>query len=165
MEKKDSNKITVLGVGNILFTDEGFGIRVIEKLQAQYEFSDNVSIVDGGVLGLKLLGVITESNHLIVVDAIKNKGKPGDLYRLEGDDIPARMRAKNSLHQVDFLETLAASKALDASPETVILGVEPLDIETFGIELTPNIQAKIEPIIQMVLKELDQLKAFYRERS
>jgi hydrogenase maturation protease len=157
--------IMILGVGCILFTDEGFGIRVIEKIQEIYEFPENVSVVDGGVLGLNLLGVISEADHLIVVDAIRNKGKAGDLYRLEGDAIPERIRAKNSLHQVDFLEALTMCQALDKVPETVILGVEPEDIDTLGLELTPAIKPKIEPVIEMVLKELDRLGVGYSNRS
>jgi hydrogenase maturation protease len=155
----------ILGVGCILFKDEGFGVRVVEKLQERYEFPDNVSLVDGGVLGIHLLGVISEADQLIVVDAIRNKGNPGDLYRLEGDAIPERIRAKNSLHQIDFLEALTLCQALDKVPETVIIGVEPEDIETMGIDLTPTTQAKIDEIIQMVLNELDRLNVSYTQRS
>ena len=98
--------ITVLGIGNILLTDEGFGVRVIEKLYEQYEFPENVSILDGGVLGINLLGFIAQAQHLIVVDAVKNKQPPGTLYRLEKHELPERILLKNSLHQTDFLETL-----------------------------------------------------------
>jgi hydrogenase maturation protease len=149
--------IMVLGVGCILYSDEGFGVRVVEKMEARYEFSDNVLLVDGGVLGINLLGVISKPDHLIVVDAIRNKGKPGDLYRLAGDQIPQRIRAKNSLHQVDFLEALTLCQALDKVPETVIIGVEPEDIDTQSLELTPSIRTKIDPVIEMVLAELDRL--------
>lgn len=157
--------IMILGVGCILFTDEGFGVRVIEKLQELYEFPDNVSVVDGGVLGLNLLGVISEADHLIVVDAIRNKGLPGSLYRLEGDAIPERIRAKNSLHQVDFLEALTMCQALDKVPETIILGVEPEDIDTLSIKLTSAVQAKVDRMIEMVLAELDHLGVSYQKRS
>lgn len=160
-----SQHIMILGVGCILFTDEGFGVRVIEKLQELYEFPDNVSVVDGGVLGLNLLGVISEADHLIVVDAIRNKGLPGSLYRLEGDAIPERIRAKNSLHQVDFLEALTMCQVLDKVPETIILGVEPEDIDTLSIKLTSAIQAKIDRMIEMVLAELDHLGVSYQKRS
>jgi hydrogenase maturation protease len=95
------------------------------------------------------------------VDAIRNKGNPGDLYRLEGDAIPERIRAKNSLHQVDFLETLTLCQSLDKVPQTVIIGVEPMGIETQSLELTPPIQAKVYPVIDMVLVELDRLEATY----
>ena len=163
--KKNSQHIMILGVGCILFSDEGFGIRVIERLQELYEFPDNVSIVDGGVLGINLLGVISEADQLIVVDVIRNKGEVGSLYRLEGGQIPERIRAKNSLHQIDFLEALTLCQALDKVPETVILGVEPEDIDTLSIDLTPAMQTKIDPAINMVLAELDRLEVSYQKRS
>ena len=155
----------ILGVGCILFSDEGFGVRVIEKLEERYMFPDNVSVVDGGVLGVNLLGVISQADQLIVVDAIRNKGNPGDVYRLSGEQIPERIRAKNSIHQVDFLETLTLCRAIDKVPETVIVGVEPLDIETLSIELTPVTAAKVDVMIDMVLSELDRLDTTYDKRK
>jgi hydrogenase maturation protease len=138
-----SPEIMILGVGCTLYSDEGFGVRVIETIQERYE------------------GVISKPNRLIVVDAIRNKGKPGDLYRLEGEAIPERIRAKNSLHQVDFLEALTLCQALDKVPKTVIVGVEPEDIETMSIKLTPTTRAKIDAVIDMVLAELDRLGVSY----
>jgi hydrogenase maturation protease len=161
----DAKHVMILGVGCILFADEGFGVRVIEKLQEQYEFPDNVSVVDGGVLGVNLLGVISQADHLIVVDAIRNKGNPGDMYRLYDKQIPERIRAKNSIHQVDFLEALTLCQALDNVPDTVIVGVEPEDIDTLSIELTPVIQSKVASAIQMVLTELDRLEVPYYQRK
>ena len=158
-----SPEIMILGVGCTLYSDEGFGVRVIEAIEERYEFPDNVLVVDGGVLGINLLGIISKPNHLIVVDAIRNKGKPGDLYRLAGDAIPDRIRAKNSLHQVDFLEALTLCQALDKVPETVIVGVEPQDIDTMNIELTPTTQARVDAVIDMVLIELDRLGVSYKK--
>jgi hydrogenase maturation protease len=155
----------ILGVGCILFADEGFGVRVIERLQERYDFPENVSVVDGGVLGVNLLGVISEADHLIVVDAIRNKGNPGDMYRLAGEQIPERIRAKNSIHQVDFLEALTLCQALDKVPQTVIVGVEPEDIETLSTELTPVVQSKVPPMMRNVLAELDGLGVSYFQRK
>ena len=155
----------ILGVGCILFSDEGFGVRVVEKLEERYTFPENVSLVDGGVLGINLLGVISQADQLIAVDVIRNKGNPGDVYRLSGDQIPERIRAKNSIHQVDFLEALTLCQALDKVPETVIVGVEPFDIETLSIELTPVISAKVAPMIDMVLSELGRLDTPYEKRK
>ncbi|MCD4715948.1 MAG: HyaD/HybD family hydrogenase maturation endopeptidase [Desulfobacterales bacterium] len=157
MTNKNEKHIMVLGVGNLLFTDEGVGIHVIRKLDERYSFPENVSIQDGGVLGINLLGVISDADHLIVVDAVKNKGKPGDLHRLEGEEIPKRIIAKNSLHEVDLLEALTLCQALDKVPETVIVGVEPEDIESVGLEPTPPVQEKMDDLIDMVLKELNRL--------
>jgi len=155
----------ILGVGCILYTDEGFGIRVMEKMKERYVFPDHVSLVDGGVLGLNLLGVISEADILIVVDAIRNNGAPGSLYRLEGDDIPERVRAKNSLHQVDFLEALTMCRALDKVPHTIIVGVEPKDIDTLSIDMTDVVSEKVDPMIDMVLAELDRLNVQWKKRS
>ena len=155
----------ILGIGNILFSDEGFGIRVIEKLTDLYEFSENVSLVDGGVLGMNLLGFISEADQLIVVDVVRNGGQPGSLVRLEGEEIPARVRAKNSLHQVDFLEALTMCQVFDKVPQTVILGVEPQDIETLSDELTSSIQAKVDPVIEMVLAEIARRGASYWKKN
>lgn len=158
-------EIMVLGIGCTLYCDEGFGVQVVERMQARYEFPENVLLVDGGVLGVNLLGVISQPKHLIVVDAIRNQGKPGDLYRIEGDAIPHRIRAKNSLHQVDFLEALTLCQALDHVPETVIIGIEPEDIETLCLDLTPTTEARMEEVIAMVLAELENLGATCRKVS
>jgi hydrogenase maturation protease len=164
MTTSNTKHIMVLGVGNLLFTDEGVGIHAIETLLERYEFPENVSIEDGGVLGMNLLGIISEADQLIVVDAIKNGGEPGALHRLAGDEIPKRILAKNSLHQVDLLEALTLCQALDKVPETVIVGVEPEDIETLCLELTPPVQEKMDDLIAMVLRELDRLGADYHEK-
>ena len=157
--------VMVLGIGCTLYSDEGFGVRVVEKMEQDYEFPDDVLLVDGGVLGVNLLGVISKPNHLIVVDAIRNKGEPGDLYRLDGDEIPQRIRAKNSLHQVDFLEALTLCQALDHVPETVIVGIEPEDIDTMCVDLTPITRAKMNDVIAMVLAELDRLGKSYVKKG
>ena len=152
-------RILVLGVGNILFRDEGVGVRVAETLDQYYEFPENVTVMDGGTLGLNLLGTISETDHLIVVDCVRNGGESGDLYRISGDAIPERVRAKNSLHQVDLLESLTLCQALGPPPETVILGVEPLDMETMGLDLTELVNSKIPDLMEMVFKELNRLEA------
>jgi hydrogenase maturation protease len=165
MPVSETMQIMVLGVGNLLYSDEGVGIRAVETLTEHYEFPDNVSLVDGGTLGINLLGTISRADYLIVVDAMRNGGEPGSLYRLEGEEIPKRVLAKNSLHQVDLLDALTLCQALDHVPETVILGIEPQDIETFGIELTPRIRKGLELLAEMVLKELRKVGVEYKKRS
>ena len=161
----NSEHVMILGVGNILLSDEGFGIRVVEALEQRYDFPETVSVVDGGVLGINLMGVISAADQLIVVDVIRNKGNPGDLYRIDGEAIPERIRAKNSLHQIDFLEALTLCQALDKVPETVIVGVEPQDINTLAVELTATTANRIDDMIRMVLAELDRLGVAYTEKE
>ncbi len=158
-------RVLVLGIGNILLTDEGFGVRVIEKLFAAYEFPDNVSVLEGGVLGIHLLGTLSRADHLIVVDAVKNRQPPGTLYRLEKDELPERILMKNSLHQTDFLETLTLCQMIDKAPQTiVVLGAEPEDIQTHSVELTPVVAARVDEMVNRVLRELDRLGVTYDKR-
>ena len=159
-------QITILGIGNILLTDEGFGVRVIEKLFEAYEFPDNVAVVEGGVLGIHLLGTLSKADHLIVVDAVKNKQPPGTLYRLEKSELPERILMKNSLHQTDFLETLTLCEMIDKAPKTiVVLGAEPEDIVTHSVELTPVVAERVDETVARVLQELDRLGVKYEQRS
>lgn len=161
----ESKQIVILGVGNLLFTDEGVGIRVAEALQDRYEFPENVKVVDGGTLGMNLLGVISGAHHLIVVDAVRNSGEPGTLHRLAGDEIPKRILAKNSLHQVDLLEALTCCQTLGKAAETVIVGIEPEDITTMGIELSATVGARVDDLVQAVLKELTDVGGSYCARK
>lgn len=152
-----AEKIMVLGVGNTLYSDDGFGIKVVEKLESDYSFPDHVTIVDGGVLGVNLLGVISNAERLIVVDTILNRGRPGDIHRLEGDAIPNRILGKNSMHQVDLLEALSLCRLIGEVPQTVIIGVEPYDITTLNPELTPVTAQKVDHMVDLVIEELYKL--------
>ena len=152
-EKLDN--IVILGVGNILLTDEGVGVRAVQELQQRYDFPENVELVDGGTQGLWLMSTIHGSDHLIVVDAVMGKGQPGNLYRLERDDLPKELRVKQSAHDSDLIEALNLTEMIDAAPKTcVVIGVQPEDITSMGVELTDTISAKIDEIIDMVLHEL-----------
>jgi hydrogenase maturation protease len=159
------DNITVLGVGNILYKDDGVGIRVVEKLEKEYSFSDNIIIIDGGVLGINLLGVISNAGKLIVVDTVLNNGKPGDIHKLSHDQIPNRILAKNSLHQVDLIEALTLCNALDYVPQTTIIGIEPEDMENLNEELTPTVAGKLEELSQLVLKEISALGGIWKAKG
>lgn len=157
--------ITVLGVGNILYSDDGVGIRVVEKLEAEYNFPDNVIIVDGGVLGINLLGVISNAGKLIVVDTVLNNARPGDLHRLDHDQIPNRILAKNSLHQVDLIEALTLCSTMDHVPRTTIIGIEPKDLNTLSEKLTPTVEARLEDLTNSVLEEISSLGGTWSQRQ
>lgn len=154
-------QITVLGVGNILLSDEGVGVRVVERLSQLYAFPDNVQVLDGGVLGVRLMGIIGGTDILIVVDAVKNQQRPGTLYRLADEEVPRRVLAKQSMHQMDLPEVLALCSAIDKNPRTIVVGVEPQDMTTMAVELTALIAAKVDDLVAMVLVELDRLGVIY----
>ena len=163
-DSENTPQITILGVGNILLKDEGVGVRVVEYLDAHYSFANNVHLVDGGVLGVRLMGVIGNTDILIVVDAVRNQSEPGTLYRLADDQVPRRVLAKQSMHQLDLPEVLALCGAIDKNPQVVVVGIEPEDITTMDTELTPTVAAKIPDLAAMVLTELDRLSVLYSPR-
>jgi hydrogenase maturation protease len=131
---------------------------VVEELGRRYAFPENVQLIDGGTQGLWLMSTIHELDHLIVVDAVLNRGEPGTLYRLEREDLPKGIRAKQSAHDSDLVEALNLCQLLDMGPKSVVvIGVEPEDIRTMGIELTATLAGKVDDIIARVLEELKVL--------
>ena len=150
----EKKRITVLGIGNILQRDEGVGVRVVQDLIEGYDFPDHVDVVDGGVLGLSLMSVIEGADVLIVVDAVRMGGRPGDLFRMPWAEITERTRYKDSLHQIDFIETMALVTLIADQPDTVVIGVQPEDIETWSLELSPVVAERVPDLCNLVLNEL-----------
>lgn len=163
--EKNKKKVVILGVGNVLLKDEGVGVRVVQRIQDRYDLPPGVEAVDGGTLGLKLLAVIDQADRLLVVDAVKNGGKPGDVYRFSFEEIPYAIRQKNSLHQTDLMEALTVVELIGTRPETVIVGVEPADISPWGVELTPPVAASLDRLEAMALEELKKWSIELRPRE
>ncbi|MCG8429044.1 MAG: HyaD/HybD family hydrogenase maturation endopeptidase [Chromatiales bacterium] len=148
----------VLGIGNILWADEGFGVRAVEELNRQYQFDSNVTLMDGGTQGLYLVQHVRETDILIVFDAIDYGLVPGTLKLIEGDDVPRFMGAKKmSLHQTGFQEVLSTAELLGDYPEHLLLiGVQPEVLEDYGGSLRPVVKAQIQPAIEVALAFLEK---------
>lgn len=146
-------EITILGVGNIVLKDEGFGVRVVEALQEQYEWPDNVQLLDGGTLGMELLRFVTGTKKLLVIDAVAGE-KPGMVYRFAGDIVSDHFNEKLSAHEIGIQDVLTVYKIGGHDmPETVVIGAVPEDLEA-GMDLTPTLQARVPELCDMALKEL-----------
>jgi len=143
--------ITVLGVGNILMQDEGFGVRVVERLLAQYTFSDNAQVLDGGTLGMELLRFLLGTDKLLLIDAVSGGLPPGSLYQFSHDEVKAYFKEKVSMHELGIQDVLAIMDVMEKPIQEIkILGVQPLTIET-GLDLTSPIAEKVELIIEKIL--------------
>ncbi len=154
----------VLGVGNVLLRDEGVGVHMIHRLRRKYEFPEHVDLVDGGTLGLNLLSVVCGCRRLVVIDAVRNGGEPGEVFVLRFEELPFHVRAKNSLHQVDLVEAITLAGLISDPPETIIVGIEPLDTEGWGTELTPPVMNQITLLEERVLEQLKFLGVCPQER-
>jgi len=148
------DRILVLGLGNILLTDEGLGVRAVERLADTYDMPEHVELLDGGTLGLDLLPRLAGVDTLLLVDAVKSGGPPGALIRLEGDAIQAALTVKMSVHQVGLQELLAVSAFQGTRPSQIVLwGMEPAAID-WGLELAPPVAARLDALVEAVAQEL-----------
>ena len=147
-------KILILGVGNILYTDEGVGVRAVEELLATYDFSDNVTLMDGGNLGMRLMEPLMACDYCIVLDAVLGGDVPGTVYRLTGEDLRKSLAFKDSMHQSDLVDTLIYCELIGKRPDTVVIGMEPYDFKNMSIELTDVVADRLPAMLEIALKEL-----------
>jgi len=150
----EKKRILVLGVGNVLFTDEGIGVRAVDEIERLYDVSDNVTLMDGGTLGTRLMDPILNCEHLIVIDAVLGDGPAGSVYRLTGEDLRKSLAFKDSMHQTDLVDTLIMCEIVGNRPEAVIIGMEPFDYHTMAIELSPVAKERQEALMGFVLEEI-----------
>jgi len=144
----------ILGVGNLLMSDEGVGVHVIQRLVADYQLPEEVQVLDGGTLGMDLLYYLEGVENLLLVDAVQARKEPGTLIRLEGDEVPAFMSIKISPHQLGVPDMLAAAKLKGYYPRRIVLwGVQP-ELMKIGLDLSPTVDSKMETIIENVLEQL-----------
>lgn len=146
-------RVLILGIGNLLWADEGFGVRAVEELHRAYEFGDNVRVIDGGTQGIYLVQHIREADILVVFDAVDYGLPPGTLKRVEGDEVPKFLGIKKiSLHQTGFQEVLAMAEMMGDYPAHLMLvGVQPVELDDYGGSLRPEVKAQIRPAIEMAL--------------
>lgn len=159
MNGNNDKQITVMGVGNALLTDEGVGIRVVQELIARYDFPDNVRLVDGGVLGLSLTGVMMEADQVIIIDAVRGGDEPGTIYRFTWEAKPSHIKYKDSLHQIDLKETMGTLPLIGEAPQVLVVGVEYENIFDWGTKLTPKVEAAVPALVELVIAELGKLGA------
>ncbi len=147
---------SVLGVGNILWADEGFGVRCVETLERDFELDEQVTLVDGGTRGLALLEPLAAAGRLILLDAIAFGGAPGELVVVRNADVPRFVGQKAmSLHQTGMQEVLALAELQGRLPkELVCIGVEPVTLEDYGGGLSSLVAAQIEPAVALAVDQL-----------
>jgi hydrogenase maturation protease len=150
------DSIVVLGIGNVLWADEGFGVRCVEALQARWRFADHVSLVDGGTQGLYLIPQVHAARRLLILDAVDYGLAPGTLKLVEDDEVPRFLGAKKmSLHQTGFQEVLALAQLTGAYPEQVLLiGCQPEELDDYGGSLRPSVKAALEDALALAVRRI-----------
>lgn len=150
-------RIVVLGVGNVLLSDEGVGVRAIEKLQSDYDLPPEVVIIDGGTTGMEMLEDLSNADHIVIIDAVRAGKPPASIVRLAGEQVPVFFKTKLSPHQIGLSDVLATLAFIGEAPGGVtVFGVEPVSLET-GMALTPQVEARLPTLLELVATELREL--------
>jgi hydrogenase maturation protease len=157
----------ILGIGNVLYADEGFGIRAVEALHARYLFPDNVRVMDGGTQGIFLLPWVRSTQRLLIFDAIDFGLSPATLKLIVGDNVPRYMGAKKvSMHQAGFQEVLASAELSGEFPsQLALIGVQPELLNDYGGSLTDSVRAQINPATELAVDVLKGWDIDVAERS
>ena len=148
----------ILGIGNILWADEGFGIRAVEALHAKYSFTNDVRVIDGGTQGIFLLPWVRSAKRLLIFDAVDFDLEPGTLKLIRGDAVPRFMGPKKmSMHQTGFQEVLASADLAGELPEELaLIGVQPELFDDYGGSLRDCVRSVVPAAINLALEVLEE---------
>ena len=149
--------VLVLGLGNVLLGDDGLGVDAVARLARGYSIPAGVRLEDGGTLGLSLLGLLCESDRVILVDAVRADGRPGTLVRIDGDDVMDAVRDRLSPHQVGVADVLDAARLIDRYPSAVtLLGLVP-EVLDLDIARSSAVEANLDRLVAAIAREVEGL--------
>lgn len=158
-------RVVILGIGNLLLSDEGVGVRALEALWSSHQIPPEVNLIDGGTSAMEFLEDLEAVDLLIVLDAIQAKRPPGTFIRLSGDEVPVFFRTMLSPHQIGLSEVLASLELLGRAPrEAVVLGVVPLTLKT-AMKLSAPVEARLPDLVMAAVRELEARGIYLRPRS
>jgi hydrogenase maturation protease len=152
---RNTPRVTVLGIGNLLLQDEGVGVHLVQELASRKVDCANLAIIDAGTTPDFPSLLDPDIDKLIIVDAVNGGNDPGTIYRLGLDDLNLDSVAPVSLHEIGLVENLWIMSLLGKQPKsTVVIGIEPKTID-YGLDLSPQVKEKLPKILELVLKEIE----------
>ena len=150
------NKLLVLGIGNMLLTDDGVGVFASQELMKE-DWPEQVTIREGGTFTQDIFYSFKGYSHLLVLDVVHCGGKPGTLYRLTEDALIKDDKQRLSIHDIDLIDSLRmAEKLFGTKSELLVLGVEPKDYVTWNIGLSDDVQAVFPEFLALARKEIGE---------
>jgi len=148
-------RICILGLGNLMRSDDAMGMLTVRMLESDPRLHADVKVIEGGTLGLDLLGRLDDMTHLIVLDAIDFGAAPGTTLRCEGDDV-ARLPTSKSVHLLGLSDLIQVMRLMDLPKiQIVLLGVQPDNTE-WGTDLTPPVKAVQNELVEAALRQIAQ---------
>lgn len=149
-------RVAVLGVGNVLVSDEGFGVHMIDHLTRNYAFEPEIQLIDGGTSGMELLGFIKDFDKLLLLDCTEGKGEPGSLYFFDDDAIDYYFNSDISAHEVGIQDIFYIHGLDENAPklEVKVIGCQPASLE-IGMELSPEVMANFPKAVELAITQLE----------
>lgn len=147
----------MLGVGNTMMQDDGIGVWAVRSLAESYLAPPEVRLIEGGVSGYRLLAEMAEADALIIIDAVEGERPPGSLYRISAEKLPQRRGPLFSAHEIGIGEVLSVARFRGRLPPTLIIGVQPLESQQIGLDLTPPLREALPRVVAAVVEELRAL--------
>jgi hydrogenase maturation protease len=148
---------TILGLGNTLLRDEGFGVHFLKYLAEKYSFPESVNLVDGGTLSYGLLDIISSCERMLVIDVIKSDDRPGSIYRFTHAEMELHRTTPTSAHEVEFFDVLNKAEMLDDLPETIFLCIAPQEYGgEMNMTMTETMYQAFPKMAELLLKELSR---------
>jgi hydrogenase maturation protease len=151
--KTPPRNVLILGVGNLLLTDDGFGVHVINELR-NIPFPPNVTLIEAGIVSHQLIPDLHEADFLIFIDAVEAGDTPGSIFRFRPEDMRFMSQLKTSLHEMSLMDVLMMTELTGNRPEAIIIAVQPKDTKNCSLELNPEIRAVVPKVIDLVIEEL-----------
>ena len=134
-------RLLVMGVGNLLLTDEGAGVRAVQELEKE-DWPAGVDFLDGGTFTQDIFFVFKDYDGLVVLDCVKGGREPGTIY---GGNL--------SVHDIDLLDSLKMAEMLGKRPKMRVVGIEPKTL-TWNMELTPELEARMPAFLEAARQEI-----------
>lgn len=155
MQMNQAYKTLIIGVGNLLLSDEGVGIHAAQRLIQEFNLPEEILVLDGGTLGLDLLYYLEGIQNLLIIDAVLMNKEPGSLMRMVNDEVPSYMSFKMSPHHIGIPDMLFAAKLKGLYPPNVVLwGVQP-GVVDLGMDLSEPVANQLDGLINNVIAELN----------
>jgi len=150
-------KTIIVGVGNVLFKDEGVGIYAAKYLEKNYSFSPEIEIIDGGTLGFKLMSYFQEYENVFILDTVSVEDTPGAIYCLPSDVLLGLGAYRKTAHEVEIIEMLEICSLLESHANVTVIGIVPQDIESVQSGLTQEVVDGFELLVVKALVELEKI--------
>ena len=151
-------QVLILGVGNLLLGDDGFGVHLINALQ-DTPFPPSVKLLEAGTVSHQLIPLFREIDHLIVIDVVEAGDVPGSIFRFSPDDMQFPTEQKASLHQISLIDVLRMAELTGGKPKTVIIGVQPRDVTSWSLDLSDELKEVIPKVKDLIFEELKKIGA------